>query len=117
MNARWNFTEAAELDRFEETVNGFLRGDMDPERFTAFRLQQGVYGQRQAGVHMVRIKLPGGRLIPSQLVGIAEAVEKFTEHQVAHITTRQDIQLHYIPTANTPALLRHLATYGLTTRE
>lgn len=117
MNARWDFTEATELDRFEETVQSFLRGDIDSDRFTAFRLQQGVYGQRQAGVHMVRIKLPGGRLIPNQLVGIAEAVEKYTEHQVAHITTRQDIQLHYVPTANTPALLRHLADYGLTTRE
>lgn len=117
MDARWNFTDAAELDRFDEAVQSFLRGDMDPDRFTAFRLQQGVYGQRQAGVHMVRIKLPGGRLVPRQLVGIAEAVEKYTEHQIAHITTRQDIQLHYVPTAHTPALLRHLAGYGITTRE
>lgn len=117
MNARWDFTESTELDRFEETVQSFLRGDIDSERFTAFRLQQGVYGQRQAGVHMVRIKLPGGRLVPRQLVGIAEVVEKYTEHQIAHITTRQDIQLHYVPTANTPALLRHLAGYDLTTRE
>ena len=117
MSAHWDFTETSELDRFEETVQAFLRGDIDAERFTAFRLQQGVYGQRQAGVHMVRVKLPGGRLIPRQLVGIAEAVDKYTEHQVAHITTRQDIQLHYVPTANTPALLRHLADYGLTTRE
>jgi len=117
MNARWDFTENTELDRFEETVQSFLRGDIDSERFTAFRLQQGVYGQRQAGVHMVRIKLPGGRLVPRQLVGIAEVVEKYTEHQIAHITTRQDIQLHYVPTANTPALLRDLAKYGLTTRE
>ena len=117
MNARWDFTEATELDRFEETVQSFLRGDIDSERFTAFRLQQGVYGQRQAGVHMVRIKLPGGRLVPRQLVGIAEVVEKYTEHQIAHITTRQDIQLHHVPTANAPALLRDLAKYGLTTRE
>ncbi|MFL6621226.1 MAG: nitrite/sulfite reductase [Sulfurifustis sp.] len=117
MDARWNFTDPAELDRFEETVGSFLRGDLDPERFTAFRLQQGVYGQRQAGVHMIRIKLPGGRLVPRQLVGIAEAVENFTAHQIAHITTRQDIQLHHVPTANTPALMRHLASYGLTTRE
>ncbi len=117
MNARWNLTEAAELDKFEENVNAFLSGELDGDRFTAFRLQQGVYGQRQAGVHMVRVKLPGGRLTPRQLVGIAEGVEKYTDHPVAHITTREDIQLHHVPTANTPALLRHLATYGLTTRE
>jgi sulfite reductase (ferredoxin) len=117
MGAHWDFTEPGELDRFEEMVQSFLCGDIDSERFTAFRLQQGVYGQRQPGVHMVRIKLPGGRLKPRQLVGIAESVERYTEHQVAHITTRQDIQLHYVPTANTPALLRHLADYDLTTRE
>lgn len=116
-DARWNFTDTAELDKFEETVNAFLTGELDGDRFTAFRLQQGVYGQRQAGVHMVRIKLPGGRLVPRQLIGIAEAVEQYTDHKIAHITTRQDIQLHHVPTANTPALLRHLATYGLTTRE
>jgi sulfite reductase (ferredoxin) len=117
MNAPFQLTDAAELDKFEENVHAFLRGDLDGERFTAFRLQQGVYGQRQAGVHMVRIKLPGGRMIPRQLVGIAEVLEKYTDHKIAHVTTRQDIQLHYVPTANTPALLRHLATYDLTTRE
>jgi sulfite reductase (ferredoxin) len=117
MTARLDLINDIELDKFEETVNAFLSGELDGDRFTAFRLQQGVYGQRQAGVHMVRIKLPGGRLTPRQLVGIAEVVEKYTEHQVAHITTRQDIQLHYVPTANAPHLLRHLATYGVTTRE
>jgi sulfite reductase (ferredoxin) len=117
MGTRWDFTEATELERFEETVRSFLRGAIDAERFTAFRLQQGVYGQRQAGVHMVRIKLPGGRLVPRQLIGIAQAIEKYTDHQLAHITTRQDIQLHHVPTAKTPALLRHLADYELTTRE
>jgi sulfite reductase (ferredoxin) len=117
MNAPFHLTDADELNKFEENVNAFLRGDLDGERFTAFRLQQGVYGQRQAGVHMVRIKLPGGRLVPRQLVGIAEAIEKYTDHQVAHITTRQDIQVHYVPTASTPAFLRHLESYDLTTRE
>lgn len=115
--ARLNLTDAEELDRFEEYVNGFLSGAIDSDRFTAFRLQQGVYGQRQAGVHMVRIKLPGGRLAPRQLIGIAEAVEMYADHKIAHITTRQDIQLHHVPTVRTPALLRHLAAYGLTTRE
>jgi sulfite reductase (ferredoxin) len=117
MSGRLNLTDLEELNRFEENVNAFLSGEIDGDRFTAFRLQQGVYGQRQAGVHMVRIKLPGGRLNPNQLVGIAEAVEKYTDHKIAHITTRQDIQLHYVPTAQTPAILRHLAEYGLTTRE
>ncbi|MBI3898805.1 MAG: nitrite/sulfite reductase [Gammaproteobacteria bacterium] len=117
MDSRWNLTEPTELDRFEETVNTFLRGELDPERFTAFRLQQGVYGQRQTGVHMVRIKLPGGRITRQQLIAVAEVTEKYANHKIAHISTRQDIQLHYVPTENTPALLRHLAGYELTTRE
>lgn len=106
-----------ELDRYEEAVHAFLDGQMDAERFTALRLQQGVYGQRQEGVHMVRIKIPGGRLQPPQLTGIAEALERYSRHGLAHISTRQDIQLHYIPTRETPAVLRHLASYSLTTRE
>jgi len=110
-------TDIDELDRFEDAVGAFLRGEMDPERFVGVRLQQGVYGQRQEGVHMVRIKLPGGRLTPVKLTAIAEAVERFTEHQIGHISTRQDIQLHYVPTEQTPALLRHLADAGITTRE
>lgn len=112
-----DLVDQEELDRFEETVKAFLAGDLDDDRFVAMRLQQGVYGQRQAGVHMVRIKLPGGRLGPRQLVGIAEVVERYAQHQVAHISTRQDIQLHYVPTEATPALLRHLAGFGLTSRE
>jgi sulfite reductase (NADPH) hemoprotein beta-component len=55
--------------------------------------------------------------VPKQLVAIAEVVEKYANHKIAHVSTRQDIQLHYVPTENTPALLRHLAGYDLTTRE
>jgi sulfite reductase beta subunit-like hemoprotein len=112
-----NLIDPEELDRFEETVGAYLAGELDDDRFVAMRLQQGVYGQRQARVHMVRIKLPGGRLLPRQLVGIAEVVERYAQHQVAHISTRQDFQLHYVPTEATPAVLRRLADYGLTTRE
>ena len=90
---------------------------MDVDRFTATRLQMGIYGQRQEGVNMVRIKLPGGRLNASQLNVIADMLEKYARHDVVHITTRQDIQMHYVPLEDTPAVLRHLATAGLTTRE
>src|SRR5581483_9787309 len=110
-------TDWDELSRFEESVGAFLRGEMDPERFVGLRLQQGVYGQRQDGVHMVRIKLPGGRLNPAKLLAIAEGIERYAQHQIGHISTRQDIQLHYVPTERTPALLRHLAQAGITTRE
>lgn len=66
---------------------------------------------------MVRIKLPGGRLDPARLAAIAEVAEKHVPQQVAHITTRQDIQLHHVPLAETGAVLRRLAEDGVTTRE
>ncbi len=106
-----------ELGRYEEAVHAFLDGRMDAEHFKALRLQQGVYGQRQEGLHMVRIKIPGGRIRPPQLLGIAAALERYSRHDVAHISTRQDMQLHHVPTRDTPAALRHLASHGLTTRE
>jgi sulfite reductase (ferredoxin) len=106
-----------ELERFEEAVNAFLEGRLDADRFTAVRLQHGVYGQRQDGVYMVRVKLPGGRLSPLQLQGIADALERHSRHDAAHISTRQDIQIHHVPIANAPVVLRELAAHGLTTRE
>ena len=106
-----------ELDRFEESVRAFLNNELDAERFQSMRLQQGVYGQRQDGVNMIRVKVPGGALSPDQLTACAEVLEKYSEHDKAHITTRQDIQIHYVPLPKTPEALRHLARSGLTTRE
>ena len=106
-----------EIAHYEEALARYLDLELDAERFTALRLQQGVYGQRQEGVNMVRIKLPGGRLDPARLAAIAEVAEKHVQQQVAHITTRQDIQLHHVPLAETGAVLRRLAEDGVTTRE
>ncbi len=117
MSAIQNLVDFQEIDRFEQAVRDFLEGRMDPDRFMSFRLQHGVYGQRQEGVHMVRVKIPGGRLRPAQLAAIAEALERHSEHDRAHITTRQDIQLHFVPTERVPAVLRLLGEAGLTTRE
>lgn len=106
-----------EIDRYEHALQSFQAGEMDADRFQSVRLQLGIYGQRQNGVHMVRVKLPGGRVRPHQLRAIADVVEHYSEHDVAHITTRQDIQAHFVPLADTPAALRRLAQDGLTTRE
>ena len=97
-----------EITHYEEALARYLDLELDAERFTALRLQQGVYGQRQEGVNMVRIKLPGGRLDPARLAAIAEIAERHVPQQVAHITTRQDIQLHHVPLAETGAVLRRL---------
>jgi sulfite reductase beta subunit-like hemoprotein len=109
--------DADEIAHYEEALARYLDLELDAERFTALRLQQGVYGQRQEGVNMVRIKLPGGRLNPARLAAIAEVAEKHVPQQVAHVTTRQDIQLHHVPLAETGAVLRRLSEDGLTTRE
>jgi sulfite reductase (NADPH) hemoprotein beta-component len=106
-----------EIQYYERSLREFQEGNIDVDRFTAIRLQQGIYGQRQEGVNMVRIKLPGGLLNSPQLSAIAEALEKWSQHDSVHITTRQDIQMHYVPLGDTPDVLRHLAKAGLTTRE
>ncbi|MBA4142070.1 MAG: nitrite/sulfite reductase [Nitrosospira sp.] len=106
-----------EITSYDQALQDYQALRMDVDRFTASRLQMGIYGQRQEGVNMVRIKLPGGRLDARQLNVIADMLEKYARHDVVHITTRQDIQMHYVPLEDTPAVLRHLATAGLTTRE
>ncbi len=112
-----NLASNEEINLFDKALQDYQGQSMDADRFTAARLQMGIYGQRQEGVNMVRIKLPGGRLSAPQLTAIADMLEKYARHDVVHITTRQDIQMHYVPLENTPDVLRHLATVGLTTRE
>ena len=112
-----NLANVEEIDQFGAAVASFVDGGIDPDKFTAVRLQMGVYGQRQEGVHMIRIKVPGGRLSARQLRAVADVVEQFSRHGIAHVTTRQDIQIHYVPLAETPAAMRRLAHVGLTTRE
>lgn len=106
-----------EIDRYEDAVHNVISGQMDADRFMAFRLQHGIYGQRQDNEQMVRIKIPGGRLGPDQLHNIADALDTFSRDHGAAVTTRQDIQFHFVKLTDTPALMRHLARVGLTTRE
>jgi sulfite reductase (ferredoxin) len=106
-----------EIERYGDAVKSFFNSEIDEERFTAIRLQQGVYGQRQPGVNMLRVKAPGGLLVPHQLEAIADVVETWAQHETAHITTRTSVQIHYVPLADTPAAMQRLAEVGLTTRE
>jgi sulfite reductase (ferredoxin) len=107
---------AAEIDGIEQEIVRFQRGEISAERFRAFRLVHGLYGQRQPNVHMVRVKVPAGALTGRQLEALASASEEFSTG-VAHLTTRQDVQFHFVRLEQTPDLLRHLAAAGLTTRE
>src|SRR5688500_20213862 len=101
-----------EITSFDQALQDYQALRMDADRFTASRLQMGIYGQRQEGVNMIRVKLPGGRLNAPQLLVIDDMLEKYARHDVVPITTRQDIQMHYVPLEDTTAVLRDLATAG-----
>lgn len=102
---------------FETEAGRYLNGDLEELEFIPFRLRQGVYGQRQPGVQMTRIKLPFGGVTPEQLESFADAAENWAPLKKAHITTRQAIQLHHIPLARVDSMLRHISQSGLTSRE
>jgi sulfite reductase (ferredoxin) len=113
-----NVTPEAAKDIFElqQKINGFVNGDIPEDKFKHFRLTRGIYGQRQLGVQMFRIKLPLGRLTPAQLVRIADLSEQYASANL-HLTTRQDIQLHYLKVTDAPALWAGLEDAGITGRE
>ena len=105
-----------EIETFEQEAKRMLSGEIVGDLFKPFRLQYGIYGQRQAGVQMVRIKIPFGGITANQLRRVAELSERYTTG-VGHVTTRQDIQLHFAELKDVPSIMRGLAEVGLTTRE
>ena len=107
---------AEEIETFEAEANRMISGEIASDLFKPFRLQYGIYGQRQAGVQMVRIKIPFGGLTSNQLRRAAELAEQYATG-VGHVTTRQDIQLHFVELKDVPTIMRGLAEVGLTTRE
>ena len=106
-----------EIKRFDAEVDRFRVGELDNTVFTPFRLRQGVYGQRQADVQMIRVKLPGGIISAEMLDSFGDITEKYAPLQKGHITTRENIQLHHIPLEQTSEVLRILGSVGLSTRE
>jgi sulfite reductase (NADPH) hemoprotein beta-component len=110
-----SFSKAADIDEFIATVERFEKGEMTPDAFRAYRLVRGVYGQRQEDVQMLRIKIPGGVLLPDQIDALADVAEK-TPRGVGHVTTRQNMQFHFVKMAEVEGHLRHLDRVGLTTR-
>ena len=106
-----------EVVRLEEESARFESGEQDNATFTPFRLKQGVYGQRQADVQMIRVKIPGGILTPEAMEGLGEVSDRFAPLGKGHITTRENVQFHHIPLAECPDVLRLLGGAGLTTRE
>jgi len=106
-----------ELAVYERTVNSYLAGEVDEDVFRVFRLNQGIYGQRQGGHHqMVRVKVPYGRLEPDQLEVLGFISDTYSRGW-GHLTTRQNVQFHFVPLEQTAEVLRLLAAAGLTSRE
>ncbi len=116
---RWSGIPKArreEIDVYESELQRFLEGKVVDKVFMEFRLRHGVYGQRQAGVQMQRIKIPLGMLTARGLEVLGELAEEYSDG-ICHITTRQDVQLHFVNILDTPAIFRRLAEAGITTRE
>src|SRR5688500_543187 len=106
-----------EFDDFDNEAERFLAGDTPEDQFIGFRLKQGVYGQRQADVQMIRVKLPFGGITPEQMEAFADVVEKYAPLNKGHITTRQNIQIHHVPLPDAAKLIRELSEVDLSSRE
>ncbi|MHB8694035.1 MAG: nitrite/sulfite reductase [Solirubrobacteraceae bacterium] len=107
----------SEFDDFETESTRFLKGDFEETEFIKFRLKQGVYGQRQPDVQMIRVKLPMGGVTPEQMDAFAEVVERHAPLRKGHVTTRQNIQIHHIPLDEMADLMRVISESGLSSRE
>jgi len=106
-----------EFDDFDGEAAEFLDGNIPEDLFIGFRLKQGVYGQRQPGVQMCRIKLPMGGVTPDQMDMLADVIEEWAPLNKGHITTRQNIQIHHVPLTDMAKLIRKISDAGLSTRE
>jgi sulfite reductase beta subunit-like hemoprotein len=115
--ARLSFAQESDIDEFVDVLTRFERGEIGPDEWRGFRLVRGTYGQRQtADAQMLRVKIPQGILSVPQLDAMAEVSEQYSRG-FGHITTRQNIQLHFLKLHDVEPVMRRLAAVGLTTRE
>src|SRR3954447_5634296 len=115
--ARVSFAKQSDIDEFADTLAKFERGEIGPDQWRGFRLLRGTYGQRQAeDAQMMRIKIPQGLLTERQLLALAEVSEQYARG-FAHVTTRQNIQLHFVKLHDVEPVMQRLSHEGLTTRE
>src|SRR5918994_3240489 len=106
-----------EFDDFDNEAEKYLAGETPENEFIGFRLKQGVYGQRQADVQMIRVKLPWGGVSPDQMDAFAAAIEQFAPLNKGHITTRQNIQVPHMPLGDAASFIREISECGLSSRE
>src|SRR3990167_7098389 len=105
-----------DIIELEQKIRAFREGTLNEEKFRSLRLARGVYGQRQQGVQMIRIKLPFGKVTGKQLLRIADISDEYSNGNL-HLTTRQDVQIHYVSLDRTPELWAKLEQDDITLRE
>ena len=105
-----------EIEAFRRKASAFVAGEIPEDEFRPFRLKHGIYGQRQPGVQMVRCKVPGGLLTAEQMERLARISDGFAAGK-GHLTTRQNLQYHFVPLVRVADLMHMLADVGLTNRE
>jgi sulfite reductase (ferredoxin) len=114
---QWDPGQAADIAKFREQLAHYFDGTLGEDVFRVFRLNNGIYGQRQGGTNqMVRVKFPYGSATPEQLEMMAFIAERYSRGW-GHITTRQNLQFHFVQLADIPDVMEHLASVGLTSRE
>lgn len=105
-----------DIEELKQRIDGFYSGKEDEERFKLYRLTRGVYGQRQFGVQMFRTKIPYGKITTAQLKALADISKQYTNGNL-HLTTRQNVQMHFVKLSDSPLIWEDLAAAGLTARE
>ena len=113
---RLDFASEHDIDEFVEMLGKYERAEITPEEWRRFRLVRGTYGQRQDNVQMLRIKIPQGIVTSSQMRALAGVASRYSRG-FCHVTTRQNIQFHFVPLPVVERAMRELAEEGLTTRE
>src|SRR5271154_5392135 len=116
VDARYDQTVREDIEAFRAASEQWSAGGINDDQFRAQRLRRGVYTQRQAGVHMIRTKVPGGSVTAEQMDQLALASDLYASGK-AHLTTRQNVQYHFVTLQDVPPLLHLLADMRLTTRE
>src|SRR5882757_11438600 len=112
----YDSTVRADIELFRTQAQSLLDGKITDDELRPHRLRRGIYSQRQAGVQMIRTKVPGGLLTSRQMRQLARVADDFGGGK-GHLTTRQNMQYHFVPLAQVPALLHMLADVRMTTRE
>src|SRR5687768_4165003 len=113
---RPNFAKQRDIDEFVETLGRYENGEISADDWRRFRLLRGTYGQRQDGVQMMRIKIPQGIVNGAQMRALADIATRYSRG-FSHITTRQNIQYHFVLLKDAELAMRDLAAVGMTTRE